>query len=192
LFGRPSVSIFTDSSKDIKLAPNTYTHLFINFGVFMLPPATLPTSHSLLKASGFIGITTWSSFAWIRLVAQAIDRLPEPRPYCPSDVEIEVKIYQGRAWNKPQYVAKALEDAGFENVQVQEADRDVEVGTPEQFMEPMGFPLSMISTWWPEEDRENTLENLKREMLELVKEMAEGVVVRMKFAAILGSGWKAS
>jgi hypothetical protein len=186
------VNILTDSSKDIKLAPNTYTHLFINFGIFMLPLTTLPTTHSLLKASGFIGITTWSSLAWIHLVAQAIDRLPEPRPYCPSKDEIEAKIYQGRAWNTPQYVAKVLKDAGFENVQVQEADRDVEVGTPEQFMEPMGIPLSMISTWWPEVERESLLEILKREMLEIVKETAEGGVVRMKFAAILGTGWKAS
>ena len=101
-------------------------------------------------------------------------------------------MYQGRAWSKASYVAQQLTEAGFENVQTQEEGREVEIGTPEQFMEPMGMPLGIISTWWPEEDRAKLLEAVKKEMLEVVREIAEGGVVKMKFVAIMGTGWKAS
>jgi hypothetical protein len=158
----------------------------------VLPSTVLPTAYTLLKPSGFIGITTWSFLPWVPLLAKAIDRLPEPRPYCPSKDEVEAKMYQGRAWNSPSYVAQQLTDAGFENVQTQKEERDVEIGTPEQFMEPMGLPLGMIATWWPEEDRAGLLEAVKREMLDVVKDMAQGGVVSMKFSAVIGTGWKAS
>jgi hypothetical protein len=158
----------------------------------MLPSTFLPTMHTLLKPSGFIGITTWAFLPWMPLFDQAISRLPEPRPHCPSKDEIEAKIYQGRAWSKASYVSQQLTEAGFENVQTHEEGREVEIGTPEQFMEPMGLPLGMISTWWPEEDRMKLLGVVKKEMLEVVREIAEGGVVRMKFVAIMGTGWKAS
>lgn len=158
----------------------------------MLPSTVLPTAHSLIKPGGFIGITTWSFLPWVPLLAQVINKLPEPRPYCPSKDELEAKMFQGRAWNTPQYVTKVLEEAGFQNVQTQEEGRDVEVGTPEQFMEPMAMPLGMISTWWPEEKRAGLLEDVKKEMLGVVREMAVGGVATMKFVAIMGTGWKAS
>ena len=158
----------------------------------MLPATVIPTAHTLLKPSGFIGITTWSFFPWVPILIQAIDRLPEPKPYCPSKDEVQIKIYQGRAWNSSAYVAQQLTGAGFENVQTQEEERDVEVGTPEQFMEPMELPLGIVATWWPEEHRAGLLEVVKREMLEVVKEMAKGGVVTIKFAAVMGTGWKAS
>lgn len=158
----------------------------------MLPDTFLPAAHTLLKPAGFIGITTWSFLPWVPLLAQAIERLPEPRPYCPSKAEIEAKLYQGRAWNEPSYVAQQLTSAGFENVQTQVEERYVEVGTPEQFMEPMGLPLGMIAIWWPEENRADVLEGVKREMLQVVKDIAEEGMVRVKFEAVMGTGWKAS
>lgn len=165
----------------------------------MLPPTVLPTCLSLLRPAGFVGITTWSNLHWIPLIARAIARLPSPQPYCPTAAEIEAKIYNGRAWNTPAYVAAQLKEAGFEKVQTQEEVRDVEVGTPEQFMEPMAMPLAMVSTWWAEAEREKVLEDVQREkvlgdvqreMLEVLREDAEGGVVRMRFSAILGIGWK--
>ncbi|KAF2795216.1 S-adenosyl-L-methionine-dependent methyltransferase [Melanomma pulvis-pyrius CBS 109.77] len=175
---------------DIKLPPNTYTHIFVNFGIFMLPPTALPTCLSLLRPEGFIGITTWSDLPWIPLVARAIARLPTPRPYCPTAAEIETKIYNGRAWNTPAYVAAQLREAGFEKVQTQEEVRDVEVGTPEQFMLPMAMPLAMVSTWWAEAEREKVLGDVQREMLEVVREDVERGDGRMRFSGILGMGWK--
>ncbi|KAF2711849.1 S-adenosyl-L-methionine-dependent methyltransferase, partial [Pleomassaria siparia CBS 279.74] len=139
----------------IDLPQDTYTHVFVNFGIFVMPLTVVPTCKTLLIPGGFIGITTWSYLSWVDILSRAIARLSIPQLYCPIASEIESKMYNGHAWNDPLFVVSQLNNAGFQNVEFREEEREVEVGTPEQFMLPMALPLKMISsTWWKEEERE--------------------------------------
>ena len=73
-------------------------------------------------------------------------------------------------------------------MEVFEEVREVAVGTPEQVMEPMALPLSMVSgTWWKDD---GVLAEVSKEMLKLFAEEAHEGLVTMKFPAILGIGRK--
>src|SRR4051794_12537294 len=105
-------------SQDINFPPNTFSHVFVNFGIFILPTSTLAKCHSVLRPNGAIGISTWSSIDWVEVLGRAVARLPSPRPYAPTISEVEEMFYKGNHWNLPSWVGEQLKDAGFKDVEV--------------------------------------------------------------------------
>ncbi|KAJ4296188.1 hypothetical protein N0V90_006232 [Kalmusia sp. IMI 367209] len=122
--------------RDIKLIPSTYTHLFVNFAIFALPPGTLESCVALLRPGGHIGISSWAYFPGWDIVRRAAARLPEP-PSVPSVEEIQRAITGGRDWHSPAYVSSELRDAGIESADVVVEKAKVDCGTPEQFCDTM-------------------------------------------------------
>ena len=95
---------------------NHYTHAFCAFGLMMVPDAAkaLGEMFRVLQPSGTIGITTWYKLGYVPLVSECIARAKasgDKQDNATSFLPVAGK------WFEPSYVQKALEDAGFQNVQ---------------------------------------------------------------------------
>ncbi|KAF2032856.1 S-adenosyl-L-methionine-dependent methyltransferase [Setomelanomma holmii] len=171
-----------------------FTHILCSFAIFVLPNA-LPNLQSLLAPKGFIGITTWSYLPWHAVLSDSIAKMSSshtPPPYNPSASELESKMFSGRPWGDASYVAAQLKDAGFQRVQTEFKREKAKVGSPKLFMETMQFPLMLVKMYWPEEKREEYLEELNGVMLGEVVRLAGGEEgsVEMEFKGVCGWGWK--
>ncbi|KAF2186653.1 S-adenosyl-L-methionine-dependent methyltransferase [Zopfia rhizophila CBS 207.26] len=177
---------------NIQLQSNTYTHLLINFGIFMMPPATLTKCHDILQPNGFIAMTTWDHLPWYPLVARAINSLPSP-PYCPSVWEVESEVYRGQTWQDTKYVQEVLVEHGFQDVQIRIERRRIGSGTPKEFSEMMHMPLRLISGHWEEEKREEVIGEVKEALEKVVEEEVGGKdkLLFLEWAAIVATGRKA-
>lgn len=178
-------------AKDMELPQNVYTHFFITFGVFVMPNGTVQKCHDATKPGGFIGISVWKRLPWYSMVSRAIERLPSPPSYIPTEADIMSMVFAKRPWQDPAYLRKELEDAGFEEVDIIVEDREVETGTAEQFTYTMDKVLGMVGMFWPEDGRAELVNGVKRELLTVAKEeIGEGGSVKMKFEGIVGTGLK--
>jgi hypothetical protein len=116
------------------------------------------------------------------------------KPYNPTTAEVEEKLFGGKPWSSEEFVAEQLRDVGFEKVETEVLSIIAKVGSPEMFVESMQFPLKMlVAAFWPEERREEYLEELNKIMLEEVGKRAEATkgVVEQGFEGILAWGRKA-
>lgn len=180
------------ATKDIQLSKETYTHVFSNFTVFILPSTAVPTCFSLLRPGGRIGISSWARFPWYNTVSRAISRLPAPQPVLPPYSAVESAIYQSKPWNRPEHVATVLRDAGFVDVEVVEEKHRVDCSTPAVFADTMSMPLNMIAGFWPEETRMETLKAVQEELRKVAAEDAGGEeeTYYVEFEGIVGVGRK--
>lgn len=176
---------------DMMLPANTYTHFFITFGVFVMPNGTVQKCHDSITPGGFVGISVWQKLPWYGMVVRALERLPSPPSYIPTEADIMSMVCAKRPWQDPEYLRKELTDAGFENIEVVVEERDAETGTAEDFAFTMGKPLEMVGMFWPEEGRAELVEGVKKELLAVAKEeIGEGGMMKMKFTGIVGTGLK--
>ncbi|KAF2013881.1 S-adenosyl-L-methionine-dependent methyltransferase [Aaosphaeria arxii CBS 175.79] len=184
---------------DTKLAPTTYTHLFLNFAVFLSPPTVLQDLSKLLRPNAFISVSTWLHMPWYHLAARAASRVASAPPF-PSERAIEDVMYSKRPWNSPEYLAQALADAGVADVQTTREEREVDCGTPDEFCDTMFMVLKLIRVAWlqgvPEEEAEKFAGSFAAKLRDVAGEEAEGGRgdghVWMWFRATVGSGRKAS
>jgi len=175
---------------DIKLPEETYTHLFLSFGVFVMPGA-LSKLYSLLKPGGFIGVTTWADLPWQPILARSVSQMTE-KPYCPTVADLENKMYQGRPWGDKSYLTSQLTDAGFQHVEAVREQKVIEGSIPKEYMATMQIPLGLVTMFWEEGKRQKYLAELNEIMLKESIKMAggedKGVV--MEFDANVAWGWK--
>ena len=177
--------------QNITLPPNTYTHIFANFIIFGLPTTTLRSLHSILKPGGFIGVTTWSYYAWYPYVVRAINSLPDPPPV-PTEQECHAMISQNRPWEDPNYVLKSMEEAGYLEVEVIQEDHLCEAGNSDQFVDAMYMPLQMVGSRWEEGKRKELVKDVQMALKsQIEKEFGVGNPVKMEFKAIIGMARKA-
>ncbi|CAO2649701.1 Nn.00g009930.m01.CDS01 [Neocucurbitaria sp. VM-36] len=172
------------------LPPNTYTHIFVSFAIFVMPDV-LPKLHALLKPGGFIGVTTWASLPWQPLLARSIEQMEE-KPYKPASAELVEKMSGGRPWGEKEYLAGQMREAGFERVDTVREKHMAHCGTPKVYMDVMQLPLKLVTMYWKEDKREKWLEELNGIMLhEVIKEAGgEAEQVKMEFDGNVGWGWK--
>lgn len=113
----PQFSARTLDAMDLADVPsNHYTHACCAFGLMMVPDAdkALREMFRVLQPSGTIGITTWYKVGYVPLVSECIARAKA------SDDKPETAtpfLPVAGKWFEPSYVQKAVEDAGFQNVQ---------------------------------------------------------------------------
>ncbi|KAF2465357.1 S-adenosyl-L-methionine-dependent methyltransferase [Lindgomyces ingoldianus] len=177
---------------NMSLPPSTFTHFFINFGVFIMPLSTLTQCHSFLRPGGFMGLTTWAYLPWYPLVVRAINSLPSP-PHCPSETEVEKQVYTSGEWQNPSFVKRTLADSGFVDVDVVQEKRKVNCGTAQDFCETMFMPLKLMSGFWAQEgeEREKMLQSVTKELEScIVQDVGEGGHIIMEFEAIIATGRK--
>ncbi|ORY06891.1 hypothetical protein BCR34DRAFT_590464 [Clohesyomyces aquaticus] len=171
-----------------------FTHVFVNFGIFMMPPATLGTCHDLLvRDKGFVGISTWSYLPWMRFVKKAISRMSAPQPYCPSGEEVAAKVYNNIPWSSPSFLTSTLKEHGFVDVEAETVRATAECGTPAEFCETMQMPLQLVAGFWGGEGEEKKilLDGLSKMFREVVVEEVGGEEgsLSMEFEAVLTTGW---
>lgn len=171
---------------------NSFTHLFINFGIFVLPPSTLSACHSLLRPGGFIAISTWVYFPWYPLISHATSQLPNP-PTIPTEAEVDSMIHAGHAWNTSEFVEQVLKDAGFTDVETVKGRRSIDCGTPQQFTDTMWMPLQLFAAGWDEGKKHQLVKDVTGELRKTAAEHAGGEDKHffMDFEAIVGTGRKA-
>jgi len=63
------------------------------------------------------------------LLTRCIALMPS-QPYSPSAAEVTAKLYAGRAWDEPSYVASGLRAAGFTGVETDVRTIVAKVGSP--------------------------------------------------------------
>ncbi|KAF1955046.1 S-adenosyl-L-methionine-dependent methyltransferase [Byssothecium circinans] len=119
-------------SLTLTLPPSTYTHLFINFAIFALPPTTLTSCLALVRPGGAIAISSWAYLPWYPFVQRAVARMPSP-PSMPSFEELRRVMHGGRDWHSPGFVEKEMQDAGVQDVRVVTSKVRVDCGSPAQF-----------------------------------------------------------
>ncbi|KAF2677353.1 S-adenosyl-L-methionine-dependent methyltransferase [Lentithecium fluviatile CBS 122367] len=169
----------------------SFTHIFINFAIFVLPPNTLQTCTSLLQANGFLAVSTWAYFPWYPLLSRAVAALPSPPPM-PSYSAVAQRIYNTIPWDEA-YVRSVLEKEGMRDVQIVQEKKRVDCGTPAQFVETMSLPLQMVAGAWEEGERAALVKEVGDSVRRIASEEAggEGETVWMEFEGIVGFGWKA-
>ena len=124
------------------------------------------------------------------LLSASIARMPSA-PYSPTAHEISTKLYSGRAWDDPAYLASQLSTAGFVNVGTEMKKHKAKVGSVGMFMETMQMPLMLVKGFWPEEQREALVKELNGCMeREVEKLVGEDGAVEMEFEGVCGWGWK--
>ena len=189
--GWPGLTTQIVDGADIKLEKEQFTHIFANAIIFLLPLGTLHKLHSLLQPNGFIGMTTWATLGWYDLIARALSRLPSPPPLIPF-AEMQAQIQQENPWHEVSFVRQQLQEAGFKDVDIVREKKKVPCGTPEQFLDAISMPLALVSSYWEEGVREQTLEDLKGELRKVVVEEAggEGREIFMEMEGIVSVGWK--
>ncbi|KAF2119555.1 S-adenosyl-L-methionine-dependent methyltransferase [Lophiotrema nucula] len=176
---------------NIQLPQDTFTHIFVNFGIFVMKPGTSSVLRGLLKPGGFLGFTTWKKLAWYPWLVKAVERAPS-KPYCPTEAEVEHALYSGLPWQATSYIESILQDAGFKNVETQEQTMTVDVGTPKENTEVMQLPLMMLSAFWEEGKRSALIKEVLGAFEENLTEQfgADGNVT-WEWTAIIATGWKA-
>jgi hypothetical protein len=170
---------------------DTFTHLFINFGIFQFGQAALPKYHEVLKSGGFLGVTTWATLPWYPYVKKAIEGLGKSD--APSEKEVEDILYKGQAWGDASFVQKALSDAGFSSVEVGVEEQTVSAGTPEQFVDAMENPIKLLAGGrgfkGSDADKEKIVGALKGELLK-VAQAEFGGEVKLQFKGLVATARK--
>jgi hypothetical protein len=169
----------------------TFTHIFINFAIFVLPPDSLEKCVKLLRPNGFIAFSTWAQFPWFPLIERAHAHMSNPPPL-PSYDTVKNRIYQGLPWGA-EFVREVLEKANFKDVEIVQKKEMVNVGTPAEFTETMALPLMIITAAWPEADKERLQKEINDGLMAVALEEAgsEEGTFEMEFEGIVGIGRKA-
>ncbi|KAF2872870.1 hypothetical protein BDV95DRAFT_568207 [Massariosphaeria phaeospora] len=176
--------------QDIKLAPASYTHLFVNFGIFAMPTATLSACAALVRPNGFIGLSSWARIGVYPLIARAVSRLASP-PKFPTEAEMMKVLTQDRAWDSPAYITQVLEEAGFTGVEAEEKTARVNNLTPAVFCETMDLMLGFVEKAWAWEEgvRAEVAASLRKVAVE--EAGGEEEIVWVDFKGIVATGRKA-
>lgn len=176
--------------KEIDLPKESFTHIFVSFGIFVMPGA-LPKLYELLKPGGYIGITTWAELIWAEILPRCVSQMKD-KPYCPSPTETEQKIYIGQDWGKVEFVASQLSDAGLQRVETMRHQFEGAWMWPKLFVDTMQLPLQIVASYWQEDKREEWLKELNEIMLrQLVADAGgEDKPVVTRFHANLAWAWK--
>ncbi|KAJ4335813.1 hypothetical protein N0V95_008788 [Ascochyta clinopodiicola] len=168
-----------------------FSHVFVGFGIFVLPPGTLRTLAARLQPRGALAVTTWAKVPWYRLLEKTYARI-EDGPEVPSVAQLWGIMTNGEPWFEADFVEQQLLEAGLQGVETVQRKLKIDCGTPEVFMTTMGFVLGMLSKGWSEDVREKWLKEVGETMKEVVVEEAGGMDkhVLMDFEGIVGVGWK--
>jgi ubiquinone/menaquinone biosynthesis C-methylase UbiE len=107
-----------DATDLIDVPSDHYTHAFCTFGMMMIPNARKALSElfRVLEPSGTIGITTWHKVGWMPIFSECLARARMSSSNIDDATAARPPV--AREWWETASVQKALEDAGFKNVQV--------------------------------------------------------------------------
>lgn len=168
-----------------------FSHVFVGFAVFMLPPGTIGRLAEKVAPGGTVAVSTWAYLPWFGLLEKTLDRI-EDGPSKPTEEQLWKMMTNGQAWQDKEFVGKQLEKAGLAKVEVVQRKENVDCGTPETFMTMFKFVLGMLSTQWPEEKKAKWLEEVADTMTANLIEDVGGPDehVFMEFEGIVGVGLK--
>ena len=114
----PQFSALTlDATNLVGVPSDYYTHAFCTFGVMMIPdaPKALKEMFRVLEPSGTVGITTWYKVGWMPIFFECVARA---KMSSAAKESATPPMPIARHWSDTSYVQKVLEDAGFQNIQV--------------------------------------------------------------------------
>lgn len=175
--------------KKLDLPEATFTHIFVTFGIFVMPNA-IPALMKSLKPGGFFGITTWRSLAWQPILDTSISKMKNKPPHV-SASEVLNTMYSGRDWGSSEYLEQQFREAGCEKIETEQRVITAKVGTPKLVTETMQFPLKMITSVWKDDKKDEWLKELNEVMSKEVTEMAGGDgQVEMTFEGLVAWGYK--
>ncbi|KAF9690498.1 hypothetical protein EKO04_011289 [Ascochyta lentis] len=168
-----------------------FTHVFVGFGIFVLPTDTMRKLALLMHPQGALAVSTWATVPWYELLEETYKRI-ENGPEVPSQRQLWGVLTDGRAWYDASFVELQLREAGLQRVETVQKMVTVDCGTPDVFMTTMGFVLGMLSKQWSEDVRDKWLNEVEGTMKGILIEEAGGMdkPVFMEFEGIVGVGWK--
>ncbi|KAF2622354.1 S-adenosyl-L-methionine-dependent methyltransferase [Macroventuria anomochaeta] len=168
-----------------------FTHIFVGFAIFVLPPDTLTKLTEKLQAGGTLAISTWATLPWYSFLARTYANISNG-PELPSQAQLWKSMSNGRPWGDVSFLKQQLEEAGLQKVEITQKKFHLECGTPDVCMTTMEFVLGMLSKQWPEEKREGWAKEVAEKMKEVFVQEAggEGENVYMDFEGIVTVGLK--
>lgn len=87
----------------------------------------------MLTARVFLARPLMCGVCRTSLLERCMALMPD-HPYTPSAAEVKAKLYAGRAWDEPAYVAEELRAAGFTGVETDVRTIVARVGTPAMYV----------------------------------------------------------
>ncbi|UPX11893.1 uncharacterized protein EKO05_0002477 [Ascochyta rabiei] len=176
---------------DVSLQEEAFTHVFVGFGIFLLPLDTLRKLAGLLHPGGALAVTTWATVPWYQLLEKTYARI-ENGPELPSPMQLWGVMTNGRPWYESSFVEQQLQEAGLRGVEMVQRRLKIDCGTPEVFMTTMGFVVGMLSKMWREDLREKWVKEVVETMKAAAVEEAGGMdkPVFMDCEGIVGVRWK--
>lgn len=171
---------------------DAFSHVFVGFAVFIMPPDTIKKLSQRLAKGGTLAVSTWAYLPWFLLLERTLGKI-EDGPSMPTEQQLWKMMTNGQAWEDAGFVRKQLEEAGLEKVEVVQRKENVDCGTPETSMITFKFVLGILSTQWPEEKRAKWLDGVADTMTAILVEDVGGPDkhVFMEFEGIVGVGLKA-
>ncbi|KAF3045319.1 hypothetical protein E8E11_002232 [Didymella keratinophila] len=191
--GWPGVEtrVVDGSELDEASVGDAFSHVFVGFAVFIMPPDTIKKLSQRLAKGGTLAVSTWAYLPWFSLLERTLGRI-EDGPSMPTEQQLWKMMTNGQTWEDAGFVRKQLEEAGLEKVEVVQRKEIVDCGTPGTFMTTFKFVLGMLSTQWPEEKRAKWLDRVADTMTAILVEDVGGPDkhVFMEFEGIVCVGLK--
>jgi hypothetical protein len=168
-----------------------FTHVFVGFGIFVMPPGTVGELSRMVRPGGVVGVSTWARLPWFEFLVRTYERL-EDGPVLPTEEQLWNVLMKGGPWYTSEYVRERLEEVGLERVEVVQRTETVDCGNPDNFMTTMGFVMDILGKQWEEGKRDRWSKEVKETMKSIVTETAGGADKHLflDFEGIVGVGWK--
>ncbi|CAI6334912.1 unnamed protein product [Periconia digitata] len=189
--GWPEIETKVMVGMDPSLPPDTFTHAFINMGIYLMSPDTLSIAFNKLGPGGFLGVSSLASIPWYKWVFDAASRLPNPSNMPPYE-DVLNKMFSGQPWAEQQFMEKSLREAGFGRVNIVEEKKRVNCGTPPQCLDMLHMPVKLVASWWPEEERDNVAKKIETELYQMFSEELEDGNMWIEMHGFVGCAWKTS
>lgn len=142
-------------AQDTKLASNSFTHVFINFGigVFPKPIDALNECMRILRPGGVLAFTNYRSLEWITDAQAAIKLIPN----APDMVNPMTLMTMSGKWDTAEWIDDKLQELGFVEPKSERFDFVSEFPTAWSFINVVtqtAAPL-FVANWSEEFKKEN-------------------------------------
>jgi SAM-dependent methyltransferase len=189
-----TTAIQTDAM-DTKLPSSHYTHVFFEFGPFVLRDSSkgLQECHRMLKPDGMLSTATWQYVPWIDEFKPVFKNNPEFPPFADGVGFMRLFSQGNDAWETPEAAKRNLEADGFVDVE-SKAYVHVVAFSVEDVISALPAILSMIqNTLWTQEQRVQYDAPVRQaiEALLVEKYGAEGMIP-WSWEAVVATGRKPS
>lgn len=190
--GWKNVKAVCADAMDTKLPSVHFSHIFFNFGPFMLQDSfkALTDCHRILQPGGTLGITCWKLLPWVEEYTSVFEAHPESPPFLRMEQVTTMFPQNGQKWNNEDDVRHNLEVNGFVDVEVNISAHSSILSLEDHDKMLFGMLQTFTALIWTEEQRKEWMLPVKNALQEhMVAKYSEGKI-EWYWEAIVGTGKK--